>query len=64
TVRRSGPVFVSVVGYLIPLWAGAIGVLFLGEVLTPRMITAFGLILAGLLIARDRSRASGEIPKS
>ena len=54
TVRRAGPVFVSVVGYLIPVWAGICGVLILGEALTTTMLVAFALILTGLITARNR----------
>jgi drug/metabolite transporter (DMT)-like permease len=53
-IRRAGPVFVSIVGYLIPIWAGLLGVGFLGETLTLRAVAAYGLILGGILIARDR----------
>lgn len=53
-VRRAGPVFVSVVGYLIPIWAALLGVVLLSEPLTARMISAFALILLGLMLARQR----------
>jgi drug/metabolite transporter (DMT)-like permease len=54
-IRRAGPVFVSVVGYLIPIWAGFLGVALLGETLSLRAVAAYGLILAGVLVARDRA---------
>jgi len=53
-IRRAGPVFVSVVGYLIPIWAGFLGVAFLDEPLALRTVAAYGLIIGGILIARDR----------
>ncbi len=53
-IRRAGPVFVSTVGYLIPIWAGLLGLLVLEEPLTLRALAAYGLILGGLLLARGR----------
>ncbi len=54
TVRRKGPVFVSVVGYLLPIWAGLVGFFILDEPLTLHTVSAYGIVLAGILIARDR----------
>lgn len=54
TVKRSGPVFLSTVGYLIPLWATFLGLAFLGEALSLSDIAAFLLILGGLAIAQSR----------
>ena len=51
-IRRAGPVFVSIVGYLIPIWAGLLGVLLLGEQITLQAIGAYALILTGILVAR------------
>lgn len=56
TVRRSGPVFASVVGYLIPIWAGFLGVAVLDETFLWRDAGAYGLILSGLLVARERRK--------
>ncbi|MEO1539541.1 MAG: DMT family transporter [Pseudomonadota bacterium] len=53
-VRRAGPVFMSTVGYLIPIWAGLLGVFLLGERWDVRTAASFGLIMLGLLIARTR----------
>jgi drug/metabolite transporter (DMT)-like permease len=53
-IRRSGPVFVSTVGYLIPIWAGVLGLLILDEPMTLRALAAYALILGGLLLARGR----------
>lgn len=55
-VKQAGPVFVSTVGYMIPVWAGFLGIAFFGEPATLQTGTAFALILTGLLIARDRVR--------
>lgn len=62
TVKRTSPVFVAVVGYLIPIWAGVLGVVFLNETLTLQAITAYGLIVAGLLISRDRVKKRPQQP--
>jgi len=56
TVRRSGPVFASIVGYLIPIWAGFLGVFILDETLGLREFGAYALILTGLLVARERAK--------
>ncbi len=58
TVRRSGPVFSSIVGYLIPIWAGFLGVAILDETFLWRDLAAYGLILTGLLVARERRKPS------
>ncbi len=55
-IKRAGPVFVSIVGYLIPIWAGVLGVLVLGEALGPPTVAAYGVILFGLLVARGRKQ--------
>ncbi|WP_316012942.1 DMT family transporter [Roseobacter sp. HKCCA0434] len=54
TVRRAGPVFTSSVSYLIPVWAGVVGIVLLDEPLTWRLVGGFALILAGLTVARNR----------
>ncbi len=59
TVRRAGPVFVSTVGFLIPVWAGILGVGLLGETVTPGAVASYVLILGGVYLARSRKpRAS------
>jgi len=57
TVKRTGAVFASMTSYLIPIWAGFVGVTLLDEPLTWRLVIGFGLILAGLLIAGNRPEA-------
>lgn len=54
-IRRSGPVFVSFVTYLSPLWATGLGVLFLGEDLEWSMAGALALILIGVAVVNRRS---------
>ena len=53
-VKRRGPVFMSVVGFLLPVWAGFVGFFILDEPLTLHTISAYAIILGGLLISRDR----------
>ncbi|MSU90103.1 EamA family transporter [Rhodobacteraceae bacterium 2CG4] len=61
TVRRSGPVFMSTVGYLIPLWATLLGVGLLDETLSGAQLAGFALIVGGLVLARKR-RARAAAP--
>lgn len=56
-VKRRGPVFMSVVGFLLPIWAGFVGFVWLNEDLSFHTVSAYAIILAGLLIARDRRKA-------
>ncbi len=53
-VKRKGPVFMSVVGFLLPVWAGFVGFFILDEPLTLHTVSAYAIILGGLLISRDR----------
>jgi drug/metabolite transporter (DMT)-like permease len=51
-VRAAGPSFVSLLNYLIPLWAVLLGVVFLNEQLEARHLLALSLILAGVLVSQ------------
>jgi drug/metabolite transporter (DMT)-like permease len=51
-VARAGPTFLSLINYLIPVWAVVLGALALGERLPPRAFAALTLILAGVVLAR------------
>jgi len=53
-VKKRGPVFMSVVGFLIPLWAGFVGFVILDEPLTLHTVSAYSIIMVGLLVSRDR----------
>ncbi len=55
-IGRAGPSFVSQLNYFIPLWAVAVGVVFLGETLHPNHLTALALILAGVLVTQSDGR--------
>lgn len=58
-VARAGPTFLSLINYLIPVWAVVLGALVLHERLPPRAFAALGLILAGVVVARWRARRPG-----
>ena len=58
TVKRTSPVFVSTIGYLVPIWAGVLGVLFLHETIGLNEVIAYVLIVSGLLIARERRKTA------
>jgi drug/metabolite transporter (DMT)-like permease len=51
-IRSAGPTFVSQINYPIPLWAVAVGILFLDEALEPSHLYALALILGGILASR------------
>lgn len=55
-VKRRGPVFMSVVGFLLPIWAGFVGFFILDEPLTLHTVSAYVIILGGLLISRDNRK--------
>jgi len=54
TVKRSGAVFASTSSYLIPIWAGFVGITLLGEPLTLQLVIGFVLIAGGLIVAGNR----------
>ena len=51
-LRSAGASFVSQMNYLIPIWALAIGAIFLDEKITLNAILALSLILLGIFIAQ------------
>lgn len=53
-IRTHGPVFASLATYLTPLWATAVGIIFLGEKLAINAFAALLLILAGVAVASRR----------
>ena len=68
-VRAAGPSFVSLLNYLIPLWAVLLGIIFLDEQLEARHLLALCLILAGVLVSqleyhRPRSRETASEARS
>lgn len=68
-IGEAGPARASVITYVNPAVAVALGILALGEKLTTTMVVAFVLILGGSVLAtrtarRASARASGEDPVS
>lgn len=55
-IQSAGPGFTSQLNYLIPLWAVAIGILFLGETPTASHLLGLLLIFGGILVARQPRR--------
>ena len=67
-VASAGPTFLSLINYLIPLWAVAVGVVFLGERPHWRSLLALSLILLGIAVAqlgapRNTLRWPGRLPR-
>lgn len=50
-VQRRGPLFMSMAIYIAPLWATAVGMVFLGERPRSSAFAALALILAGVVLA-------------
>lgn len=55
-VARAGPTFLSLINYLIPVWAVVLGAVALGERLPTRAFAALALILTGVVLARWQFR--------
>ena len=51
-VRSAGPVFLSLVGYQVPVWSVVLGALILGEPLPSSLLFALVLILCGLALSQ------------
>jgi len=47
-VRSAGPVFMSLVNYMVPMWSVVLGVLILGEAVPRALLLAMALILIGV----------------
>ena len=63
-IAEVGPARATVITYVNPAVAVALGVLVLGEHLTPAIGVAFALILGGSVLAtRPRLRAAAEAPR-
>jgi len=59
-VARAGASFLSLINYLIPVWAVALGAVLLGESLSARSIAALGVILLGVL-ASQRGQPAAQL---
>jgi drug/metabolite transporter (DMT)-like permease len=51
-VRTAGPVFMSLVNYMVPLWSVLLGAMILGEPLPGSLIWAMALILSGVALSQ------------
>ena len=51
-IRTAGPSFMSTVGFMVPLWAVLLGIVFLGEPVMPALFAALALILGGMAISQ------------
>ncbi len=54
-INLAGPSFVSLINYLIPIWAMILGVTFMNETLTWTHWVALALILGGIAVSQGRS---------
>lgn len=57
-VKTAGPPFLSLVNYMVPVWAVVFGLTFLSEELPSQFVGALGLILLGLAVSQFRKRSS------
>lgn len=55
-VNAAGATSLSLINYLIPVWAVGVGALFLGERLPPSAFAGLALILGGIVISQSRPR--------
>ncbi len=53
-IRSAGPIFMSLVAYIVPLWAVLLGVVLLGESLRPSTYIAALIILSGVGLTQLR----------
>lgn len=51
-IRSAGPVFMSLVGYQVPMWSVILGIVILEEPFKPVLLIAMGLILIGMFISQ------------
>ncbi|MEC8016136.1 MAG: EamA family transporter [Pseudomonadota bacterium] len=56
--RSAGPSFLATVNYQVPVWSVIFGALLLSEAVPPQLFAALALILGGLLLSRQPSRAT------
>lgn len=55
-IRRAGPTRASMVGYLQPVWAGILAVMFLGESIGLREVTGGAVVLVGVALVSFSGR--------
>jgi drug/metabolite transporter (DMT)-like permease len=54
-IRSAGSLFMSLVSYIVPVFAVLFGVLLLGEELQPGLYAALALILGGIAVSQSGS---------
>ncbi|MCR9146293.1 MAG: DMT family transporter [Rhodobacteraceae bacterium] len=52
TIRDAGPVFMSLVNYMVPIWSVVFGALLLSEALPPSLFLGMGMILGGVALSQ------------
>ena len=57
-IREAGPVFLSITNYIVPLWAAAVGALFLKEALSIEFYLAATITIAGIYISQMKALAT------
>ena len=53
-IQSEGPIFMSLVAYIVPIWAVLLGVILLGETLEPSTYIATAIILSGVALTQLR----------
>lgn len=56
-LQSAGPLFLSLVSYMVPMWAVVFGIVLMSERLSAGTLVALALILAGMAIAQSRHLA-------
>ena len=54
-IRNAGSIFMSLVSYIVPLWAVSFGIVLLGEDLSPSLFIGLALILLGIALSEWRN---------
>ena len=57
-ITTAGSIFMSLVSYMVPVWAVIFGITLLGEDLPPALFKALTLILAGIALSQWRNLAA------
>ena len=56
-LQSAGPLFLSLVSYMVPMWSVIFGIFLLSEQLSVGTFVALGLILSGIAVAQSRQIA-------
>jgi drug/metabolite transporter (DMT)-like permease len=54
-IRNAGSIFMSLVSYIVPLWAVTFGIVLLGEDLSPSLFVGLALVLMGIGLSEWRN---------